>query len=280
MVTRTSTNLNPKLIWSKGNHLLFRSVSFIPSINLTYFNFEWWLDTGANIHVYIDRSWFSSYQGSSGRSVIMDNGTATEVLGSWTINLRFISGKSLILREVQHVPAIRRNLLNSSLLVKLGLKVVLESNKVVISRGDKFIGKGFVTNGLFKLNVMTPANINKSSITFSESTVLNSESYETWHGRLGHVNLRSIKRMSNLMLIPKLDINHNSKCEVCVQSKQPRKPFKLVNFRDSQILELIHSDVCDSNRISTRGGSRYFVTFIDDSSKYCYIYLLKLRMKY
>ena len=69
--------------------------------------------------------------------------------------------------------------------------------------------------------------------------------------------------MSNLMLIPKFDINHNSKCEVCVQSKQPRKPFKPVNFRDSQILELIHSDVCDSNRIPTRGGSRYFMTFID-----------------
>ena len=69
---------------------------------------------------------------------------------------------------------------------------------------------------------MTPANINKNSITFSESTVLNSESTETWHGRLGHVNLRLIKRMSDFMLIPKLDIDHDSKCEVFVQSKQPR----------------------------------------------------------
>ena len=146
----------------------------------------------------------------------MDDGTTVEVLGSETINLRFTSKKSLILHDVQHVSAIKRNLLSGSLLVQIGLKVILESNKVVISRRDKFIDKGFVSEGLFKLNVIAPTNINKNSITLFEFMVLNSESCETWHGRLGHVNLRSIKRMSDLILIPKLDIDHDSKCEVCV----------------------------------------------------------------
>ena len=40
-------------------------------------------------------------------------------------------------------------------------------------------------------------------------------------------------------------------------------------------LELIFSDMYDSNRVLTQGGRRYFVIFIDDYSKFCYTYLLK-----
>jgi hypothetical protein len=40
-------------------------------------------------------------------------------------------------------------------------------------------------------------------------------------------------------------------------------------------LDLIHSDLCDMNRKLTKGGKRYFITFIDDSTRFCYVYLLK-----
>ncbi|KAJ6791386.1 Uncharacterized protein M6B38_244565 [Iris pallida] len=80
--------------------------------------------------------------------------------------------------------------------------------------------------------------------------------------------------MMNLDLIPKTSIDDEHKCEICVQAKHTRLPFKSV-YRDSELLELIHSDVCDSNRVLTRGGRKYFVTFIDDHSKYCYTYLLR-----
>ena len=37
---------------------------------------------------------------------------------------------------------------------------------------------------------------------------------------------------------------------------------------------MIHSDLCDFKIIPSRGGKNYFITFIDDCSKYCYVYLL------
>jgi transposase InsO family protein len=40
-------------------------------------------------------------------------------------------------------------------------------------------------------------------------------------------------------------------------------------------LELIHSDICEMNGVLTEGGQRYFMTMIDDASRYCYVYLLK-----
>ena len=73
-------------------------------------------------------------------------------------------------------------------------------------------------------------------------------------------------------LIPKANV-FNIRCEICVQAKKLRKPCKHID-RDSELLELIHSDVCDSNKTS-RGCNKYFIIFIDDFSKYCYVYLLK-----
>ena len=62
----------------------------------------------------------------------------------------------------------------------------------------------------------------------------------------------------------------------CVQAKQPRKPFKsLEEKRDLAPLDLIHSDLCEMNGLLTRGGKRYFMTLIDDATRYCYIYFLK-----
>nr|GEZ85432.1 retrotransposon protein, putative, Ty1-copia subclass [Tanacetum cinerariifolium] len=45
--------------------------------------------------------------------------------------------------------------------------------------------------------------------------------------------------------------------------------------RQSEMLELVHSDICELNGQLTRRGNRYFITFIDDYSRYTYVYLLK-----
>ena len=60
-----------------------------------------------------------------------------------------------------------------------------------------------------------------------------------------------------------------------MQAKQPRKSHKTAEVRDLATLELIHSDLCEMNGELTKGGKRYFMTLIDDSTRYCYVYLLK-----
>jgi hypothetical protein len=45
--------------------------------------------------------------------------------------------------------------------------------------------------------------------------------------------------------------------------------------RDLAPLELIHSDLCETNGVLRKGGKRYFMTLIDDSTRHCYVYLLK-----
>ena len=56
-----------------------------------------------------------------------------------------------------------------------------------------------------------------------------------------------------------------------------RSPFKEKGERASDVLCLIHTDVCGPMNISARGGYYYFITFIDDLSRYGYVYLMKLK---
>jgi serine/threonine-protein kinase RIO1 len=60
-----------------------------------------------------------------------------------------------------------------------------------------------------------------------------------------------------------------------VQSKQPRKPHKAAEARNLATLELIHPDLSEMNSVLTKGSKRYFVTLIDDCTRFCYVYLLK-----
>jgi transposase InsO family protein len=93
--------------------------------------------------------------------------------------------------------------------------------------------------------------------------------------RLLSLNFGYVSRLANLNLIPKFDLVKGSKCQVCVQSKQSRKPHKAAEARNLAPLDLIHFDLCEMNNDMTKGGKRYFISFIDDSNRFCYVYLLK-----
>ena len=45
--------------------------------------------------------------------------------------------------------------------------------------------------------------------------------------------------------------------------------------RAIDLLEIIHTDVCDPMSVEARGRFRYFLTFTNDLSSYGYIYLMK-----
>ena len=61
--------------------------------------------------------------------------------------------------------------------------------------------------------------------------------------------------------------DYEKKCEICIQVKMTKKCFPKSD-RNSIMLELVHSDVCELNGVLTRGGKRYFITFIDDFSRF------------
>ena len=172
-----------------------------------------------------------------------------------------------------HVPNIRKNLVSGPLLSKNGFRLVFESDKFVLTKSGMYVGKGYLSDGLFKLNVMTvvPPEVMNKNNTSSAYIV---ESSYIWHGRLRHVNYGSLKKLINMNCLPKFELDLNHKCEVCVEAKMTKKSFQNI-FRNSEILNLIHTDICDFKSIQTRAGKKYFITLIDDNTRYCHVYLLR-----
>ena len=68
-----------------------------------------------------------------------------------------------------------------------------------------------------------------------------------------------------------------STCEYCLAGKTTRKPFEK-GTRVEIPLQLIHSDICGPMSVKARHGALYFITFIDDFSRYGHVYLISYKL--
>ncbi|GJR12720.1 zinc finger, CCHC-type containing protein [Tanacetum coccineum] len=217
-----------------------------------------------------DRCWFKTYEPVEYGSVLyMGDDHFAHVHGKGSVVLEFSSGKSITLFNVLYVPKLRKNLISGPVLNKCGYKQVYESDKYILSKCGVFVGFGYYNNGMFMLNLNKVLDDSDSVYMSSSSTVVNSS---LWHARLGHVHYKRMLEMSKDELIPAIDENPD-KCTTCMLTKITRQPFKSIT-RKSVILELIHSDLCDFHATPSLGNKKYMITFIDDASRFCYVYLL------
>ena len=199
----------------------------------------------------------------TGEKVYMGNSATSEIKGQGKVVLKMTSRKELTLTNVLYVPKIRKNLVSGSLLNNHGFRLVFELNKFVLSKSIMYVGQGYMSDGIWKLNVMT---IIKSYMNKASTFAYILDSSNLLHGRLGYVNYDTLRRLINLNHIPTFQIDAKHKCETCVEAKLTRSSFQSVE-RHTEPLDLIHSDICDLNLVQTRGGNKYFITFVDDSTK-------------
>nr|GFA04881.1 zinc finger, CCHC-type [Tanacetum cinerariifolium] len=229
----------------------------------------WWIDSGATTHVCKDRCWFKTYEPvEDGFVLYMGDDHFASVYGKGSVALEFSSEKIVTLFNMLYVPKLRKNLISGPMLNKCGYKQVYESDKYILSKSGVFVGFGYYNNGMFMLNLNKVPD-DSDSVYMSSSTVVNSL---LWHARLGHVHYKRMLEMSKDDLIPAIDENPE-KCITCMLTKITRKPFQSIT-RKSVILELIHRDLCDFYATLSLGNKKYVITFIDDASRFCYVYLL------
>ncbi|KAH7676279.1 RNA-directed DNA polymerase protein, partial [Dioscorea alata] len=226
-------------------------ISMITEVNMAAFSNTngWWYDSGATIHICNDKNLFKDYEiAADGHEVLMGNHNAVKVHGKGTVEIFFTSGKKLTLINVLHVPEVRKNLVSGNLLCKGGFKTVLEANNLILSKNGVFVGKGYTCDGMFKLSVTS--NINN---TEKVSAYMIDSSISLWHSRLAHVNYKSLKFMAKHGYISYVNSDHD-KCEICIQAKMTKLPFPRIE-RNSELLQIIHSDICELNGHLTRGGN-------------------------
>ena len=92
---------------------------------------------------------------------------------------------------------------------------------------------------------------------------------------LGHPNNRTVKQVLRENALPSEPSKSNVKCESCLLGKLAKIPLALVEHKSSKPFDIIHSDVWGPSPILSNVGFRYFVIFIDDFTRFTWIYFLK-----
>jgi hypothetical protein len=132
-----------------------------------------------------------------------------------------------------------------------------------------------IRDGLYILDLVTHIN----SVDAKRCKHSDDNATYTWHCRLGHVGVKCMKKLHSDGLLGSMDFDSFYTCEPCLLGKMTRTPFTGLVERASNLLGIIHTDVCGPMSVAMRNGYRYFVTFTNDLSRYGYIYLMKHKSK-
>jgi len=97
-----------------------------------------------------------------------------------------------------------------------------------------------------------------------------------WHARFGHINYDSLCLSRKNDAFGLATISRKLKqCDACILGKHNKQPFHDSTSRACRKLELIHSDLCGPMPVPSANGNKYIMTFIDDYTRMCWVYLLK-----
>ena len=96
-----------------------------------------------------------------------------------------------------------------------------------------------------------------------------------WHYRLGHIGVKRMKKLHKDGFLESLGYESFDACEPCLLGKMTKTPFSGTMERASDLLEIIHINVCGPMSVDAHGGYHYVLTLTYDLSRYGYIYLMK-----
>ena len=237
----------------------------------------WWIDSGATSHMTGERGDFSRFENVEPGSVTLADKTEIASVGKGDVRASIFNGDDeeipILLKDVLYVPGLRKRLLSISAFTESGATVTFQGKLCSIVVSNQKYQLGHQHGKLWKLN-----NIATCCAAVS-STRKSSNSLSLWHLRFGHLNNKDVQTLFSEKLVDGMEVDSKhveEVCEGCALGKATRYPFpKVSSKKTTDVLELVHSDVCGPLNIPSVGGSIYFVSFIDDYSNYVWVHMLK-----
>lgn len=237
---------------------------------------SWLIDSGATSHITSNRRLLNTFDANIQSKLTVANNTKESVNGKGSCKISFVNndgdtatGK---LTNVLYAPQIQGNMISVNKLTESGYKLIFDGKSCDISLQNKSVAVADKVDGLYKLRQCDKVNVCTSE---KERKCCIHE----WHRLFGHRNADAIKTMFNNGLVDGaklVECGHKELCETCSKAKLTRFPFpKKSQTQSKAVLDLIHSDVCGPMRTESLGKKYYFLTMIDDFSRYTVIYFLR-----
>jgi len=185
-----------------------------------------------------------------------------------------VTSGQLSLSDTYFVPNLSLNLLSVGQICDFGLELHVSKRGCDVQdlQMGQLIGISRKVGRLFELSSLhLPPTVSVATPSRSPST-----NFSLWHSHLVHA---SISRVSSLATTGQLGFigSESFDCVACQLGKQSALPFNKSDYISSAPFDLVHFDVWGHAPIPTMGGSRYFVIFVDDFSRYTWLYLLQNR---
>ncbi|KAK2459095.1 putative mitochondrial protein [Trifolium repens] len=255
---------------------------------------NWLLDSGASDHVCSLLHWFNSFHSIKPLHVNLPNGHTVIVTHAGSVSF----SPSLYLHNVLYSPDFKLNLISvAKLSQSLFCVVHFYANKCVIQdmKSKRTIGLGDHVDGLYKLTLhqsssTTTTSINHTNSTDSttpldcfsnlscnnDSSTINKHiipSSALWHFRFGHLSNNRLSKMTSLY--PSISCDNKAICDVCHFAKQKKLPYLSSKSHAQSKFELLHFDIWGPLAVPSIHGHKYFLTIVDDFSRFVWIILLK-----
>lgn len=238
---------------------------------------EWYADSGATHHYINDEDVLINKRRFLGPKIVQLAEKGKDMVAICVGDVELISKVGdkhvpIILKNVLCIPSLRINLLSLSTIEKAGFKIVCVNGKIIIEKGEQVYVEGKRCNNLYKIIFQLRTKV-LAGIAITKDS-------EIWHRRYGHLNYDSLFNIKRFELANGFDFKNvvsanNEICEVCVKSKQKCFPYRSKSSRSGRVLELIHTDVCGPLTPMSYNKKRYFVTFVDDYSRFVMVYVIK-----
>ena len=233
---------------------------------------NWILDSGASRHMTNNREHMVDFIELRERQTVrVGDGKVLEATGIGRVRGKTSRGCEVTLNDVLFVPDLAFNLMSVSSLVSKGCKVTFNGNCARVVVNGRCIGEAVrESDKLYHFDLET--------IETCYAGVSKGDHAKLWHRRMAHLNESALRTLPGLVegITDQEKVMQLDFCEPCAMGKASRLPFpKASETRANRCGEIVHTDVCGPMSVESLGGSKYFVTFIDDHSRYCEVHFLK-----
>lgn len=243
---------------------------------------RWCLDSGATSHLTNSTCEFITLENVENVELSLADSSSTHVIANGEVKFcADVRGeiKNFRLNNTLLVPDLRTKLMSVGKITDRGFSVTFDKDQAKVREKDGTVR--LIANridGLYYVSEeSSQGREDFREMAWSSKKI---ESLETWHRRLGHLNERYLIEAVKNQSICGIEVKYQKErlnCDICARGKITRAPFVKESERDTELLEIVHSDVCGPMRVESNGRARYFVTFIDDRSKWCEVRFLKTK---
>ena len=235
---------------------------------------SWIVDSGVSQHLSCHRTQFTSYwRISKPQSITMADGTKIEAHGIGDIVLETKVGV-IKLTNVWHVPNIGASLISMARMVDSGFSVEFNRDTCFVMYADIRTELGYRKGSLYYLTqdtVEPPSASMDQALIGLTTNQAPSATLKMWHRRLCYLTLDAStvwylsSRVSGMQVRGKGEATAKI-CSICALGRQHKEAHTKGREKATEILKIVHTDICGPMQTPCLNGQKYLITFTDEMS--------------